>query len=72
MMLLPLSGAPALEGFLLRIENGLRQQLQTDFAESRIGVHTVMLDESPAERALEDLLSRCKVSSHPELAGLPT
>ena len=71
MMLLPLSGAPALEGFLLRIENGLRQQLQTDFAESRIGVHTVMLDESPAERALEDLLSRCKVSSHPELAGLP-
>jgi len=70
-MLLPLSGAPALEGFLLRIENGLRQQLQTDFAESRIGVHTVMLDEAPADRTLDELLGRCKVSSHPELARLP-
>ncbi|HPU53948.1 MAG TPA: PelD GGDEF domain-containing protein, partial [Burkholderiaceae bacterium] len=62
---------PALEGFLLRIENGLRQQLQTDFAESRIGVHTVMLDEAPADRTLDELLGRCKVSSHPELARLP-
>ena len=30
-----------------------------------------MLDETPAERTLDELLARCKVSSHPELAGLP-
>lgn len=66
-MLLPLSGVPALEGFLLRIENGLRQQLQTDFSDARVGVHSAMLDEGDPVRTLDDLLARCKVATHAEL-----
>ncbi len=70
-MLLPLAGPPALEGFLLRIENGLRQQFDTDFAQGHVGVHTVMLDDTEAARTLDELLARARVPSHPALAEQP-
>jgi polysaccharide biosynthesis protein PelD len=68
--LLSLAGAPAIEGFLMRIEGDLQEQFGTSFAQSHIAVHTVTIASDPAAETLEKLLIRCRVPTRPLLADV--
>ncbi len=57
--LLPLAGAAAVEGYLLRIESAMHAQFGADFLSSHVGTHTAHIgNASPAETLL-DLVARC-------------
>lgn len=59
--IMPLSGAAAIESYLLRIERLLRERFGFDFEASIVTPHTTMIDgESPAE-LLAAFLKRCRV-----------
>jgi polysaccharide biosynthesis protein PelD len=60
--LLPLAGAASLEGFLSRIEETMKLQLDLDYSTGRVAIHTAMLSAAEPEWILDDLLNRAGVT----------
>jgi polysaccharide biosynthesis protein PelD len=63
--LLPLSGSASTEGYLSRIEETMKLQLDVDFSTGRVAIHTSMLSSAEPEWVLDDLLNRAGVASMP-------
>ena len=60
-LMMPMSGPPAVEGMLQRMENAVKQQFDMNFAEAHIGVHSAGMSAAEPEWVLDDLLNRCGV-----------
>lgn len=58
--LMPITDDSGIDGYLLRIENGLRQQYGLDFQTGHIAVHTASVDERTPGEGLKKLLERCQ------------
>jgi polysaccharide biosynthesis protein PelD len=59
--LLTLAGSASVEGFLIRVEESLKQQADTDLVKSRIGVQISMLSAAEPEWTLDDLVNRAGI-----------
>ncbi|MGH1357671.1 MAG: PelD GGDEF domain-containing protein [Burkholderiaceae bacterium] len=60
-LMMPMSGPPAVEGMLQRMEKAIRQQFDLSFDEARISVHSAGMSAAEPEWVLDDLLNRCGV-----------
>jgi hypothetical protein len=58
LMLLPLTGAAGISGYLERLGSVIRDQYGADFAQAGIAVHQATLDARPAEAQLAAFLER--------------
>ncbi|MEZ5728656.1 MAG: PelD GGDEF domain-containing protein [Burkholderiaceae bacterium] len=58
LLLLPLAGAAAVEGMLIRIEESIRQQYGSDFSRGGIGIFQVAIGLPEPEWTLDDFLHR--------------
>ena len=57
--LMPITDDSGIDGYLLRIENGLRQQYGLDFQTGHVAVHAASVDERAPGDGLKKLLERC-------------
>ena len=57
--LLPLAGAAAVEGYMVRIEGVILAQFGAGFVDAGIAAHTMHLGAQAPEDALADLVARC-------------
>lgn len=57
--LLPLAGAAAVEGYLVRLEGALQSQFGAGFVASHVTTHIAHLGSASAEDALAQLIERC-------------
>ncbi|BEV71944.1 MULTISPECIES: PelD GGDEF domain-containing protein [unclassified Paludibacterium] len=60
-VLMPLSGESAVEGFLLRIEESMRAQFGVDFETGRVSVNTMPLPTEAPARELAAFFRRCQI-----------
>ncbi|NYT64921.1 PelD GGDEF domain-containing protein [Alcaligenaceae bacterium] len=58
-ILMPLTNEAGIEGYLLRLENNLKSQFDTDLIEAKVAVHSCSVDPSNPADGLKDLLERC-------------
>jgi hypothetical protein len=66
--LMPLVGAAAVEGYLLRVQNWLREHVGMDFSEARITSHSALLGDENVEKTLQRLIASTRAGL-PETAG---
>ena len=57
--LLPLAGAAAVEGYLVRIESALHAQFGVGFMDARVAAHNAHLGAAPPADTLRALIGRC-------------
>lgn len=60
-LLMPMSGPPAVEGMLDRMEKVVKQIYFMSLEEAHISVHTAGMSSAESEWVLDDLLNRCGV-----------
>lgn len=61
LVLMPLSGDGAVDGFLLRIEDSMRAQFGLDFEAGRVSVNSMLLPSEDPSGALASFLRRCQL-----------
>ncbi|MDM8357590.1 PelD GGDEF domain-containing protein [Pandoraea communis] len=58
--LMPITDESGIDGYLIRIENALRQQYGLDFQAGHVAVHSASVDELAPGAGLSKLLERCR------------
>lgn len=58
-VLMPLTDENGIDGYLLRVENNLKTQFDTDLAHAHVEVHSAAVDAGAPGVGLEELLVRC-------------
>lgn len=61
LVLMPLSGESAVDGFLLRVEDSMRAQFGVDFESGRVAVHSMPLPSGEPAEALAAFFRRCLI-----------
>lgn len=61
LVLMPLSGVGAVDGYLMRIEDSMRAQFGLDFEAGRVSVNSMLLPSDAPAEALSSFLRRCQL-----------